>query len=327
MIILKPRKKPLIIIALEALIRRLPTTHSKFSSIKQELHLRKIGYRGERSIDFYLDSLSSFKEIYVLHDLRLKGDNGHFFQIDTLIMTPSFMIILEIKNLSGTLYLNPLTQQMIRSFQTTEEVLPYPLLQTQMQKHQLKEWITSKKWPLLKIFDFIVISDPTTRLVADSSKQHLMSQVIHSARLPEILQKLFNSSPPQSVLSLKKLQDLATSFMFNHTEIELAIMQKYHLSTQDLMRGLFCTKCETFTVVRLKRAWQCRICSTRVNSAPLQALNDYYLLINPTLTNRDFRYFTNLTSPQLAHSILKEHCPAFTGTLKSRTYTIPFSTH
>ncbi|MFK3938523.1 hypothetical protein ACI2JA_13580 [Alkalihalobacillus sp. NPDC078783] len=70
--------------------------------------------------------------------------------------------------------LNPLTQPLIRTFQTVDEVLPYPLLQTQMQKHQLKEWVTSLKWPLLNIYDLVVISDPTTRLVADSTNQHLM---------------------------------------------------------------------------------------------------------------------------------------------------------
>ncbi|WYP27820.1 nuclease-related domain-containing protein [Alkalihalobacillus sp. FSL W8-0930] len=327
MIILKPRKKPLKINALEALTRRLPKEHPKLQSVKQELYRRQIGYRGERSIDFYLDSLSSLKDVYVIHDLRLKGDNGHYFQIDTLIVTPSILIILEIKNLSGSLYLNPLTQQLIRTFQSSEEVLPYPLLQTQMQKHQLKEWITSQKWPLLHIFDFVVVSDPTTRLIADTSNQHLMSQVIHAGRLPEILRKLISSTSSQAVLTQTKLQELVTSFNHHHTESELAIMQEYRLSSQELIKGIFCAQYEAFTVVRFKRSWICKQCNSRNDSAPLQALSDYYLLIHPTLTNRDLRHFLNLTSPQLAYSILKNHCPTSTGTYKDRTYAIPSSLH
>ncbi|MBM0064193.1 NERD domain-containing protein [Alkalicoccobacillus gibsonii] len=322
----KPRTKPVKLAALEALIRRLPSNHPKRSFIKQELNKRELGFRGERSIDYYIDSLSSYEDLSVIHDLRLRGTNGHFFQIDSLLLSPTVLIILEVKNLSGSLYLNPLTQQLIRTSSSSEEILPYPLLQTQMQKHQLKEWLISHHSPLLPVIDYVVISDPLTRIISDSSNQHLMSKMIHAGRLPEMIRKHLNKTSTP-FMSAQKINELVTKLIRSNKEVLLNVCDEYKIHINELERGLFCPHCFSFSVKRDYGLWKCKQCVKPVNSAPLQALNDYYLLINPTLTNRDFRHFTNLTSPQLAHSILKEHCLAFTGTLKSRTYTIPFSTH
>ncbi|MEK4564396.1 NERD domain-containing protein [Alkalihalobacillus sp. FSL R5-0424] len=322
----KPRTKPLKLIALESLLRRLPASHPKRSLIKQEINKREIGFRGERAIDYYLDSLSSYQDINIIHDLRLKGVNGRFFQLDTLLLSPTVLIILEVKNLTGSIYLNPLTQQLIRTSSSSEEILPYPLLQTQMQKNQLKEWLIYHQWPLFPIFDYVVISDPLTRIVTDSSNQHLMSTMIHSGRLPETIKKHLNKTT-SPFLNVQKYHELVSQLIHSNQEVVPKVCEEYKIQTNELQRGLFCTHCSSFSVKRAYGFWKCIQCTKHIDSAPLQALSDYYLLIHPTLTNRDLRHFLNLTSPQLAYSILKNHCPTSTGTYKDRTYAIPSSLH
>ncbi|WP_052144744.1 nuclease-related domain-containing protein [Halalkalibacter okhensis] len=113
MIVKKERKIPLKILKLEALLRRLPAHHSIRNKIEEELKKRKAGYRGEQAIDYHLKT-QPIDDGLILHDNRLKQGKDHFFQIDTLIVTTRFFMILEIKNITGTLYFDQEFQQLIR---------------------------------------------------------------------------------------------------------------------------------------------------------------------------------------------------------------------
>ncbi|MGG1572383.1 nuclease-related domain-containing protein [Fictibacillus sp. NRS-1165] len=84
--IVKPLKIPLIIEKTEALLRRLPQHHPKRPIIEKELASRYKGYRGEQSLDFYLQELPP-KNHLIFHDIRLSVLNTEF-QMDLLILTP-----------------------------------------------------------------------------------------------------------------------------------------------------------------------------------------------------------------------------------------------
>lgn len=54
--IIKKREIPIIILQLEALYERLPSEHVKRASIKESLLKRRAGYKGERAVDYILNS-------------------------------------------------------------------------------------------------------------------------------------------------------------------------------------------------------------------------------------------------------------------------------
>ncbi|MED2971018.1 nuclease-related domain-containing protein [Fictibacillus sp. B-59209] len=101
--IVKSIQIPLIIKKLEALLRRLPPNHPKRPIIEKELASRFKGYRGEQSLDFYLQEFPS-KDHLILHDIRLPALNSQI-QMDLLILTPYYLLNLEVKNFSGSLLL------------------------------------------------------------------------------------------------------------------------------------------------------------------------------------------------------------------------------
>ena len=89
--IVKPRKYPVSILSLEALQRRLKQNHPQQAQIKEDLAKKTAVFKGEQSIDYFLSFLSEGM-YHILHDVRLKiGD--HFFQIDILILSRSFLLI------------------------------------------------------------------------------------------------------------------------------------------------------------------------------------------------------------------------------------------
>jgi hypothetical protein len=89
------------ILVLEALLRRLPKNHVKRTKIMEELSRRWAGYKGEASLDFHLRNLDE-KNYLILHDLNLP-DGKYNCQIDALLLSPNFALIIEIKNMTGKL--------------------------------------------------------------------------------------------------------------------------------------------------------------------------------------------------------------------------------
>ncbi|WP_082919413.1 nuclease-related domain-containing protein [Cytobacillus oceanisediminis] len=73
--------------------------------------------RGEEAVDYFLKDLPEF---IIVKDTRLSNGNGDFFQIDMLLLCPIFLLILEIKNISGTLYFDPAFNQLKMSKQENE---------------------------------------------------------------------------------------------------------------------------------------------------------------------------------------------------------------
>lgn len=93
---------PLKIDMLEALMRRLPHGHAKQPAIIEDIKKIKAGYNGENRVFQSLKSLPE-KEYLLFHDLRLIGSSFPF-QMDILVLTSSFLLILEVKNMAGEIF-------------------------------------------------------------------------------------------------------------------------------------------------------------------------------------------------------------------------------
>ncbi|MBH0172538.1 NERD domain-containing protein [Fictibacillus sp. 23RED33] len=61
------------------------------------------GHNGEKSLQYFYRYLPK-QEADIIHNIRIKHME-FFFQIDTLIITSKFLIVLEIKNYTGELSL------------------------------------------------------------------------------------------------------------------------------------------------------------------------------------------------------------------------------
>lgn len=179
--IIKERKVPEIVKILEALKRRLPANHPKYHVIVEEHFKRKAGYKGEVAVDHYLNQLP--KEEYILiHDLRL-ANGSSFFQIDTLLLTTRYFLIVEVKNLAGTLYFEKEANQLTRKMNEIEEGFLDPISQGWMQKKQLNQWIRQHSLPNMPLDFFIVISNPRTIPRTQPNNLHIFEKVVHAHAL------------------------------------------------------------------------------------------------------------------------------------------------
>lgn len=225
--IVKQRKVPLTILKLRALVRRLPPHHPKVPSIMQDLNKREAGYKGETSIDLPLSFLEP-KSHFIFHDIRLQ-DPSRFFQMDTLIVTKKFALIIEVKNITGMIYFDHHFNQLIRTEDGVESAFPDPLIQVGRQETQLQNWFLQYNIPAIPILSFIVISNPQTIIRTFPENRTLPYKVIHREALPAKIKQIENSMK-ESILDAKALKKAVRVINKQHIDADFSMLKRYKLS-------------------------------------------------------------------------------------------------
>lgn len=323
MMVVKERKKPIIIQQLEALLRRLPKDHSKRALVEGELAKHLAGFRGEESIEFYLSNLP-FENSLLLHDIRLFVDDENYIQMDSLILTPNFFMILEVKNISGKLIFDPTFHQLIRHKDGKEEVFPDPLLQINRQKRLFLNWLNQKRYPQIPIEPFIVISNPSTIISSTIPNHEITHRVHHAAFLPEKMETM-KKRYKNEVLSIKELKKLSKLIMRKDNPLVKDVLSSFQLTKADILTGVQCPKCLFLPMDRRYGTWACQSCGECSKVAHLQGIHDYFLLFNRPLTNEQCRKFLQIPSRHLSRQMLLSAKLVQSGSYKNRTYMLPLN--
>ncbi|AYV67782.1 hypothetical protein C2I06_13400 [Niallia circulans] len=155
-----PVKKDLKVRKLEALLKR----GDKHSSIKKDVSIYLRGYKGEKHLTYYLDFIPE-KECFIIHNLRLY-DGKSYFQIDYLLLTHCFFIIIDCKNYLGTLLFDTTLNQFTRIRNNQEEGYLDPLSQMKRLKRQLESFLQKRHFPIPPIKPIVIISKPSTIIKA-----------------------------------------------------------------------------------------------------------------------------------------------------------------
>lgn len=315
--IIKPRKYPVSILSLEALQRRLKQNHPQHPQIKEELAKKTAGFKGEQSIDYFLSFLTEGM-YHILHDVRLKiGD--HFFQIDILILSRRFLLILEVKNITGTLFFDRNFNQLIRTQGDKRVAFPDPIMQVNRQYHQLKKWLIQNKYKNIPIIPLVIISSPRTILETSHQNDEIYHKIIHSAKLPQIVSKL-ERTYEKNILTERQLSKLDQLISECHTEPSINILSQYKISENEVLKGVICPNCTSLPMNIKRGKWICPSCTHISKDAHIEALKDYSLLIDQQITNSQLRDFLQVPSIYVGTKLLTSLNLTHTGKNKGRVY-------
>ncbi|QGQ48182.1 nuclease-related domain-containing protein [Metabacillus sediminilitoris] len=297
--IMKQRLYPEMIKKLEMLQLRIPTDHQKYHVISGDLAKRRAGYFGERSIDYYLEFLPD--KHFILHDVRL-FDGAHYFQLDTVILSRKFILILEVKNYAGTLFFDSNFNQLIRIQDEKKEAFPDPILQVERQSYQLKKWLRLAHYDM-PVESLVIISTPRTILGTTPQNEKIYRKVIQSAKLPFVMMKLEQTNK-KNYISEEQLLQLSKFILDSHSPLEIDILTHYQIQKSDIIKGVICSQCQAIPMERRKGKWICETCSFVSKDAHISALKDYSLLIDTTITNKKMRDFLKISSTSVANKLL-----------------------
>ncbi|MGE6375487.1 nuclease-related domain-containing protein [Peribacillus muralis] len=178
--IIKDCKIPLKIDMLESLVRRLSPGHVRHPSINEDIKKIRAGYKGEYRVFHLLKALPQ-KDYLLFHDIRLCG-SPFSFQMDILIPTPFFLLIVEVKNMAGEILFDNTFNQLIRiNPDGKTEAFDDPILQVSRQRMHLLDWLKTKNINNLPV-ETLVVSTHSSTIIRAANKE-LKGKVIRKDRI------------------------------------------------------------------------------------------------------------------------------------------------
>lgn len=315
----KERTYPIRLLIYEALLDRIMQNHPKIPLIQQDYKGWRAGYKGEQQTDYRLSFLPE-KGYHIFRDLRLADDSWHF-QIDTLILTHRYILLVETKNYVGTLFFDKDSEQIIQTKAEIEKSYDNPINQVRMQAWHFKRWLLEHKFNVPPIYHLVAISNPSTIIkVSHTSLNKLI--VKGDVLLSRV--KQFNELTSNPIYSDKELKKLTKSLLKKHTPHHPDLLKSYSLTQADLHKGVQCPACSSYAMHREKWIWSCPECEHLSKTAHHKTVKEFFLLIHPTFKNHTCREFCSSgISTKTASDILSSLSLPFTGSKKGRIYHMP----
>ena len=300
--------------AIQHLIGRLPEQHPQKKYLENQHHRKSAGARGEGKMQ------KKFKEFHVDEDFDALWDIGleqgdWITQFDGLILTKRCVIILDSKNVSDDLHFYENTGEFIRLKANGERlVLDDPVYQLKKNIQFLTLWFKSKKLDV-QVKGLIVYTSGNC-MFHSKPKGAL---VCKTYQMNEYLYKILRSTPQDPTpLKINKIKRLLET---NHTPyVRRPLCETYQIPYDDLKKGIYCGSCHGYQVVRHRRNWVCRDCNAKNAAAHHVALQEYFSIVDDSITNKDFRVFCRLESADIANKILSKYDLVVSGENKARRY-------
>ena len=172
----------------------------------------------------------------------------------------------------------------------------------------------------LPIYQVVIFKDANRSLQFDETEIPIIG--------PQELPHYIRTRPREdAILNPKQMKKLINNLLNSHREYNpFPITTKYFINPNEIITGVNCNKCHTFAVKKLFREWRCQICGDSSKTAHLTALNDYAMLINRKINNKECRRFLHIETCKQASVILKSLKTDSTGPKKKHEYMLPYAT-
>lgn len=299
--ILKEAVESIKIKQLRIMLQRSSPSFGFRKEMESELARSFAGYQGEKSMDFHLDLLPD-DGTFIFHDLRIPSGSNHF-QLDILILTTKFFLIIEVKNMSGTLIFDQEFYQLIRIYKDKEETFPDPISQLYRQTFLLKEWIKQHRFPTTPIESLVIISNPQTRIKMIPQKTETSKIVTHSTNLLARFHN-YQSIYEEEKISKKEIKKLCRYLLKQHSTKTPDLYKQFSMIENDIRKGVACPNCMALPMVRQKRKWFCLQCGHTSKDAHLEALKEYSILYKTFITIRECCDFLQIPSRHVVRHLL-----------------------
>lgn len=309
------RQKSSKLLVLEAIMRRLSEHDVEYNYFRDMYISQKKGYKGELYVDQLWKEVEISSPHFLLHSYEPINQAGNSHQMDTILLTPHFIWLLEIKNIGGRIDIDETKHQMIRtSLDGAIKSFRNPVNQINRHASYLNQIIRAIGTPLPIECGIVVVSDST---IIGSIPNGI--SIFHSSGLHAELNRLFGKYKGRPI-SLQQLEYVKNELVNRHSPKRW----KPNINSEKLRKGVLCEKCEYKSVMLFKHGqFICSNCSVKSKKAYLQTLSDYRCLFGEWITNKELREFLNVESIYAANRLLKNLKWEYRGGYRQREYKIP----
>ncbi|KMJ60225.1 hypothetical protein AB685_05200 [Bacillus sp. LL01] len=314
----KQREKSHRLLTHEAGMRRVPKNHPKYPFLEKEHGRLFYGHKGEEAMDYFLTFLPDDNYL-ILHSLRLEDPKGRYFQLDTVLLSPTHCVIIDAKYITGVLEFDEQTNQLLRHSPDNGgiEKLGDPVSQIARQRHQLALWLEKHNFPPIPIASLIVLTHTSATLIKTTPS--IRKKVTFHTNLPKRIKEIKDKHTVEQ-LSMKELHKLSKLMIKKHTPDKFNLLAYYKLEPHELITGVICPACTCTPMHKRRSTWFCLTCGAYSKTAHLEGIFDHKLLLGETVTNKEIRWFLQLPSPTVTSKYLSSLNLKFEGNYKGRRY-------
>lgn len=221
------------------------------------------GYEGEIAFDALTDCLADDR--YLIHDLQLEV-NGGYVQLDSVIVTPGIIHLIEVKNFQGDCYYD---SDKLFSVKTQREY-KNPLTQLKRSATSLRQLLQIHKQNYT-VDAHVVFINPEFTLYKAPMDQPLV--------LPTQVNRFINKMKQTPSTLQAKDQKLAQTLLSLHL-VKNPYESLPHYTYDQLQKGIYCKHCRSFMVYRESNVLVCKSCKDRevLRSAIIRNTKEYRLL-------------------------------------------------
>lgn len=313
--IAKPFAKTLHADALEALSKRLHKTHPKHSYIRDELMQKNAGDNGEEVVMRELEKLKLSHSFYIFHNISLFSETN--FQIDILLISPYYALILEVKNISGEIEILTNPALLVRTKNNGEiNTFKSPVPQLEEYIYQLSQLFNRHKIniPVYGAITFAFASSYVKNAPLDN--YFLLTNEVRK------FIRDINITKPR--LSEEELDKLKKWLLYKNSEYNpFPLSKHYSINQLDIITGVACPFCAFIGMKKVCRNWASPRCRNFSKLAHEQTIKDYFLIYKETINNKECRRFFHLSDKHDATRILKSSKLTATGQSRKTQYTMP----
>ncbi|MFD1849857.1 nuclease-related domain-containing protein [Oceanobacillus bengalensis] len=310
------------ILEAEALERRISSKHPKKEQVTSFAKRHRAGYNGEKALEFPLSFLP-YDDFFIFFHLRIPDhDSENCFQIDILLLNIYFILIIETKNIDGTVLFDDMGQS-IRQKNNKEDIFTNPIDQVNLQHLRLLRWIREFNLPPIPIEKLVVYSNQNTLLKNLSLDKNLINIVVRKENLLSKIDQ-FTLKYQTKCFSENDLLSLSNELLVADSPEDECIMKKFDILKRDIIKGVFCPECRSVPMKRIHGKWNCMYCGAVSKTAHKEALKDYLLLFGEYITNRQARDFLKLESIDTTKRILHNENLEQIGVKSGRKYKLKY---
>lgn len=319
-LIMKGLTMPQRLFLTEILKLRLTIGHHKYQEIEKDLAKRWAGFWGEIALANYVKELPHDKFL-IFHDLQLQY-NGIHFQIDTLLISQYYILIIEAKNIAGTLLFDNVFKQLIRIHEDgTEESFEDPRVQCQRIQSLLRNWLVKNGCNLLPVDTLVFFKSTSTILKTNPGDNTDFSKVCKGRDLFNKIEGMEQRYSNERI-NTETMTEIGKLLLSNHSPKPINILKEYRLTEKDIRSGVCCPndKCNYIPMNFKRGKWICPSCLTVSKDAILKALSDFCYLYKPTITNQELKDFVHLPNTDTTQKVIFRLKLEATGRTKDRLY-------
>ncbi|MBU3106945.1 HRDC domain-containing protein [Clostridium gasigenes] len=210
---------------------------NKKKNIDRDIAFLKAGISGEKNV--YYELKNSFIPMICLHDIRIE-DGDYAAQLDFVVITHKYIMILETKKLNGDILINE-CGDFIRSIKNNyskgikKEGIYSPIAQNDRHVRILKEILMKNgKIRNTPIISGVVIANPKSIVNKTKASKKIKDEIFRYDQLTEILNEKLKVHKDSEMLE-RRMKEVADFLIINNKNIHIDYNKKYSLTEEDFI--------------------------------------------------------------------------------------------